>query len=132
MLCVNSAASSVHIRQPHSTIQKQQHSKMTAQAAGTVYMQQRASLPTLNHSDQHCTQTYTGKTLGITSTTVIKRTLSQMGLKQGQQSAFKCSSTGREGSPSWENAPNHGDSKRQSLDKCWGHEDHLIPRGQIN
>lgn len=51
----------------------QQHSKMTAQAAvSEMYMQQRASLPTLNHSDQHCTQTYTGRTLGITSTNVIK------------------------------------------------------------
>lgn len=36
-----------------------------------AYMQQRASLPTFNYSDQHCTQTYTGRTLGITSTNVI-------------------------------------------------------------
>lgn len=54
-------------------------------------MQQRASLLTLNHSDQICTQTYTGKTLGITSMNVIKRTLPQMGPKQGQTLAFMCS-----------------------------------------
>lgn len=65
-----------------------------------------------NHSDQICTQTYTGKTLEITSIDVTKRTLSQMDQNRVKHQLLSAVTMGEEGSPLWENAPNHEDGER--------------------